>query len=118
MAENFGNGFCDKFSQPLVQTDILEEDLPSRVEAQMKLSGEYWGQVGHEAFSKVKQIEKLSEGQKILEEMPGKRVEISDCGFGEGIASTKRQNEIQESMRRIRQIDLKPYLWNTPDIRA
>ncbi len=47
-----------------------------------------------------------------------KLVQISDCGFGESLASTKRQNEIQESMRRIRQIDLKPYMWNTTDILA
>lgn len=53
----------------------------------------------------------------LIRESMRKHHEISNCGFGEGMAATKRQADIQESMRRIRQMDLKPYMWNTTEIR-
>lgn len=146
MAENFGNGVGDKNSQQVVQQDILEGDLPNRDEAQMGLIGEAFGKIAHDALNKMKQMEKQAEGQKTVEEMPGalsngifrgtyrpsgvdirgiiaspdhqKRIETSDCGFGEGPERAQRLVELEESMRRIRQIDLKPYMWNTTEIRA
>ncbi len=150
MAENFGNGVGEKNSQPLVQEHILEGDLPNRNDLHIQnLSAQVWKGEIQDSLTKMKQMEKQAEGQKIVEEMPGasatgfsgetyrllsgdmrglvapqdsqKRVEISDCGFGEGLERTQRQieiQEIQESRRRIRQMDLKPYMWNTTDIRA
>ncbi len=146
MAEHFGNGVGDKNSQPLVQTEILEGDLPNSIDAKMGSIGEAFGKVAHDALNKMKQMEKQAEGEKIVPEMPGalsnsifretyrpsgvdirgllaspdyqKRIQTSDCDFGEGPQRAQRLAELEESMRRIRQIDLKPYMWNTTEIRA
>lgn len=147
MVENLGNGVGEKKSQVLVQESILEGDLPNRNDAHAQnLSAQVWKGEIQDTLTKTKQMEKQAEGEKMVSEMPGalsnsifretyrpsgvdirgllaspdyqKRIQTSDCDFGEGPERAQRLAELEESMRRIRQIDLKPYMWNTTEIRA
>jgi hypothetical protein len=171
MLEDLGKCTGNKHSEALVQMDIKSDGLNNRIQDERQsLSGNIWTGEIDNAMTSVKQMEKESEGQKIVQdseersklaardymvchrlfgsERTGalapsvswetyrhiaggttgelargyfqKRDEISNCGFGAGLERTQRQaelQEMQESRRRIRQLDLKPYMWNTVDIR-
>ncbi len=131
MLEDLGKCTGNKQSDTLVQSDTLGEGLNNRIQDEgQSLSGNLWTGEIDSAMTNLKQMEKRSEGLKFVQDSEErstlargyfqKREEISNCGFGPGLERTLRQSEIQEiheSMRRIRQLDLKPYMWNTVDIR-